>query len=325
MPRKVETEILDTPEAVAQLVDRLVRIHTLERGEFHYSPTMYIDLEGVNLCREGSISIFTLMVDLDLPIQHVYLIDVHVLGAQAFTTASTKGTTTLKDILQDKTITKVFFDVRNDSDALFAHYGVALQGVEDVQLMESATRETTGSRKYLTGLAKCIDKNMLMWFGNMRQDPIDWKQSKETGERLFKAEHGGSYEVFNERPIPDAIVRYCVGDVRCLPEVYKNLRGVRACHWRDLVRDATKTRIASTHAPDYQPHGRERTLAPWTDEQNKTLDEMNYKPPAREYFDDVDEYGYDDYDEYGYDDYYDIRDDNDFEDWTRMPWQGPPS
>ena len=33
---------------------------------------------------------------------------------------------TLKDILQEEKILKVLFDIRNDSDALFAYFGVEL-------------------------------------------------------------------------------------------------------------------------------------------------------------------------------------------------------
>ena len=51
-------------------------------------------------------------------------------------------------------------------------------------------------------------------------DLASWKLAKEKGERLFKAEHGGSYEIFNQRPIPDEIVSYCVGDVQCLPRLW---------------------------------------------------------------------------------------------------------
>jgi exonuclease 3'-5' domain-containing protein 1 len=56
---------------------------------------------------------------------------VHSLGLEAFNVNNIKEKT-LKDILQDKKTPKVFFDVRNNSDALFAHFGVVLQGVEDV-------------------------------------------------------------------------------------------------------------------------------------------------------------------------------------------------
>ena len=129
--KDIKTEIINTMEQVGDLIEWLILRHT--------PPTMYIDLEGVNLCREGSISILTLLIDTGTPTVSVYLIDVHTLGAQAFNTAGVEGKT-LRDILQDEKIPKVFFDVRNDSDALFAHFGVALQGIEDVQLMESATR-----------------------------------------------------------------------------------------------------------------------------------------------------------------------------------------
>ncbi|KAF2452288.1 hypothetical protein BDY21DRAFT_388691 [Lineolata rhizophorae] len=205
---------------------------------------MYIDLEGVDLCREGSLSILTLLIDTGIPTIRVCPIDVYSLGSQAFNTTGIK-LKTLKDILQDKKIPKVFFDVRNDSDALFAHFGVTLQGVEDVQLMESVTRMTTRSRKYLNGLAKCVE-------------------TKEKGERFFKTEHWGSSEIFNQRPIPNDIISYCV----------------------DLVNDKTKKRVTTSQKPEYQPHGPNRTLAPWSEEQNRTLDEWNHVPPPYDYFDD---------------------------------------
>lgn len=150
--RDAKTCIVNTAKQIGDLVDRMILHHAPPAPS---KPSMYIDLEGVNLCRDGSLSIFTLLIDTGTPTMNVYLIDVHSLGSQAFNTAGIKRKT-LKNILQDETISKVFFDVRNDSDALFSHFGVALKGVEDIQLMESATRKTTSSRKYVTGLAKCV-------------------------------------------------------------------------------------------------------------------------------------------------------------------------
>ena len=94
------------------------------------------------------------------PTIRVYLIDVYSLGSQAFNATGIKEKT-LNNIVQDKKIPKVFFDVRNDLDDLFAHFGMALQETEDVQLIESATRRTTSFRKYLNGLAKCIERGVL--------------------------------------------------------------------------------------------------------------------------------------------------------------------
>ncbi|KAF1990511.1 hypothetical protein K402DRAFT_390133 [Aulographum hederae CBS 113979] len=170
----IKTEIIDTTKRIVDLVDWLVSRHA--PPNLLQKPTMYIDLEGINLCREGSVSILSLLIDTGTPITRIYLIDVHAMGLLAFNTPSIQKKT-LKDILEDRQIPKVFLDVRNDSDALFAHFGIALQGVEDVQLMESATRPTTRSRKHLGSLAKCIEQNMSGSF-----DRASWKLAKEKGE-----------------------------------------------------------------------------------------------------------------------------------------------
>jgi exonuclease 3'-5' domain-containing protein 1 len=265
--QECKTEIINTTAQIADLVDWLVLRHAPPRP---HKPTMYLDLEGVNLCREGSLSILTLLIDTGIPTKRVCLIDVHTLGEPAFTTAGAKGTT-LQDILQDATIPKVFFDVRNDSDALFAHFGVALQGAEDVQLMESAARKTTTSREFLNGLASCVRD--YLGFGGGRL--AGWKLAKEKGERLFKREHGGSYEVFNRRPMPEDIIAYCVGDVQYLPELRAKFWAYR---WRDLVEGECKKRVAASQRSDYRPHGEGRAIAPWSEEQNMALDQWHNPP-----------------------------------------------
>jgi exonuclease 3'-5' domain-containing protein 1 len=276
--RDIKTEIINTTKQIRDLVDWLILRHPPPEP---YQPTIYIDLEGVNLCREGSISILALLIDTGIPTICAYLIDVYSLGSQAFNTIGIKRKT-LKDILQDEKIPKVFFDVRNDSDALFAHFGVALQGVEDIQLMESASRTTTSSRKYMNGLAKCIEQGVL--YGS---DLTSWKQAKENGARLFKPELGGSYEVFEQRPMPNEIISYCIGDVQYLPELWSRFRW-KTYRWRDLVNEETKKRVEASQKPEYQPHTPERTLASWSKEQNRTLDEWNYVPPPRDDFEDDD-------------------------------------
>ncbi len=265
--------VLNATKQVGALVDWLI---SRDADPELYAPTMYIDLEGVNLCREGSLSILTLLIDEGTPTLHVFLIDVYSLGSQAFDTAGVEKKT-LKDILQDKKIPKVFFDVRNDSDALFTHFGVALQGVQDIQLMESASRTTTRSRKYLNGLAKCVEQGVLH-----DSDLQSWKLAKEKGGQLFKAEYGGSYEVFNQRPIPSDIISYCVGDVQYLPELWRKFRP-KTDRLRDLVNDETKKRVETAQKPEYQPNGPGRTLAPWSEDQNRTLDQWNYIPPPHNY------------------------------------------
>jgi exonuclease 3'-5' domain-containing protein 1 len=258
-----EVEVVDTTAQIVRLIDSIAAPRPS-------SPILYIDLEGVKLSRHGSISILTLLVDCDNT-QRVYLVDVHALNAFAFSTAGITNKT-LKHILESQQIIKVFFDVRNDSDALFAHFGIALKGVEDVQVMESATRKTTASRRLLNGLARCIEDN-LSHFSN-RQELARWKLTKTNGERLFKPELGGSYDVFNRRPIPEELIGYCVGDVKYLADL-RNFFLAQIHNSRHLVDEESRARVAASQKPAYQPHGQHKALAPWTKEQNGFLDRIN--------------------------------------------------
>ena len=67
--------------------------------------------------------------------------------------------------------------------------------------MESATRTTTSSRKYLNGLAKCIEQGVLHG-----SDLTSLELAKGKGGQSFKAEFGGTYKVFEQRPIPTEII-----------------------------------------------------------------------------------------------------------------------
>ncbi|KAI4604697.1 hypothetical protein J4E80_010963 [Alternaria sp. BMP 0032] len=275
----VNHEMLDTPQAIVELIDKLMSIHEA-RDDALDRPVIHISLEGVNLGRSGTISIITLLIHESPSSQHTYLIDVQRLGTQTFSTASANGKT-LKHILEDEKTPKVFFDVRIDSAALFAFYGIALEGVQDVQLMESAARETTESREYLTGLAHYMAQSR--GIGSFHQYTI-WSRNQEAGEQLFRPELGGSYDVFNKRPLPDDIVKYCVGRVKCLPELRNKLWGGRRQDWRDLVQDETDRRVAYSHAADYQPGGTDWVLAPWTDDQNMVLDMFNLPSDSEDDF-----------------------------------------
>jgi exonuclease 3'-5' domain-containing protein 1 len=64
--------------------------------------TLYIDLEGKSLSRNGTICVVSILVHLE---KVVRLIDVTVLGQQAFTTATGDGKT-LKSIPEDSSICK---------------------------------------------------------------------------------------------------------------------------------------------------------------------------------------------------------------------------
>ncbi|KAE8360863.1 hypothetical protein BDV27DRAFT_161282 [Aspergillus caelatus] len=193
---------LNTAISVADVVEELFELPA-------DPPSLYLDLEGTNLSRHGSISILQISV---LPHNRTYLIDIHMLKENAFAKAASNGQT-LKKLLETESVPKVFFDVRNNADALYNCFGITLAGVQDLQLMELATRNF--SKKYVHGLAKCIENDAPMTLSERNA----WKLGKEKGLKLFAPERGGSYEVFNVWPLALDILRV----VQDILELYHTL------------------------------------------------------------------------------------------------------
>ncbi|KAH9882711.1 hypothetical protein J1614_000076 [Plenodomus biglobosus] len=142
--------VVDCDSALSDMVDTLAGLPVAP-------PSIYVDLEGIKLSRQGTISILQIYV---LPKNYTYLIDVYQLQHSAFSITGKESDKCLKAILEANDIPKVFFDVRNDSDALFHHFQISLSGVEDIQLMELATR--TFPRRCVNGLQRCIEKDAVM-------------------------------------------------------------------------------------------------------------------------------------------------------------------
>ncbi len=237
---------VDSCSAIADLVDSLTDLPASP-------PSLYLDLEGVNLSRQGTISILQLLVSS----QHrTYLIDVHTLGSKAFSTVGANGQT-LATILESETIPKVFFDVRNDSDALYSHFGIRLVGVQDVQVMEFATRRVRG--RFVSGLSKCIERDGMMTITERQE----WLATKEKGLKLFTPERGGSYELLNVRPLCEELILYCVQDVQFLPRLWSGYFSKLTPSLLARVKMATGERVKSSQSEMYNGHGKHKALGPW--------------------------------------------------------------
>jgi exonuclease 3'-5' domain-containing protein 1 len=74
------------------------------------SPPLFVDLEGTNLGRSGSISILSLYA---VHKGIIYLVDVYELGKTAFSNPQPGQNTSLRAILESPSVKKVMFDVRN--------------------------------------------------------------------------------------------------------------------------------------------------------------------------------------------------------------------
>jgi exonuclease 3'-5' domain-containing protein 1 len=264
--------------------------------------SLYLDLEGTNLCRHGTISIITILVR---PQNTIRLIDVVILGKLAFTTPSTNDPgKTLKSIFESSSIPKYLWDTRNDADALWSHYKVALDGVTDVQLMENASR--TGSKEYLRGLDKCVQFDLKLGFMELNQ----WLRTKQNVTKMMQS------GVFAKRPMDEKTVQYCVGDVRYLPKLYEVYMGKLNEQWMGKVKLESNKRVEETRGESYEPQGPRKMFGPWgvgSDSGTKRLsmeeflEHLEDERMAR-YDDDVGYYDDDYDDDVGY---YD----DDYDDW----------
>lgn len=240
----MSANFIDTVDALTRMVDDIVSTTT--------TPFIFVDLEGIDLSRHGSISILQLLIP---PTPVVHLVDIFRMQGHAFESPGTKDKT-LKDILESDQYVKVFFDVRNDSDALFSHFGVDLKGVLDLQLVEYASRPTAG--RLIKGLAKCISEDHQMGCTESRK----WTQVKEAGQKLFAPERGGAYAVFNERPLPEALRDYCVQDVMILPKLLVGYANRLQPHMAVQVIDESSKRVLQSQAAHFNGQGRHMALAP---------------------------------------------------------------
>jgi exonuclease 3'-5' domain-containing protein 1 len=246
----IGTTVVDSVSLLKSVIDAVIELPK------NFS-SLFIDLEGINLGRNGSVFI----VSLYLPSRkRVYLIDVHRLGAEAFSTVNSEGKS-LKSILKSPVILKVLFDVRHDPDALFSHYGISFDGIRDVQLMEIGTRK--GSKDFVLGLSKCVAKDSTISAAEKKA----WELTKSNTRRLFDPTLGGRYEIFNERPLPPAIVEYCAGDVTLLPDLFNTydakLRRPGEEIWQSRVLQATKERIKLSQSPTFDGTSTSNTRGPW--------------------------------------------------------------
>lgn len=247
-PTSLATPSSDVIDSIQLLIPVIDKLKTLPTNP----PSLYLDLEGVNLGRLGSISILQIHV----PSDNTYLIDIHKLGDTAFQTPGTNGDT-LKQILESTEIPKVIFDVRNDSAALYHNYGIRLAGTQDLQLMELATR--TRSRVHLQSLAQCIERDAALSFSELNNS----RAVKEAGKKLFAPEKGGRYEVFNERPLAEEMRAYCVQDVVYMPKLWTVYSTKLSPEWKDEVDNETEKRIASSMSASFNGKGNHMRYGPW--------------------------------------------------------------
>lgn len=248
--------LVDTPDTLDTFLNNLPPAGTL-----------YMDLEGNRLSRHGTLDIMTILPQPERETRNAppapaqsdaYVVNVHKLGAATFD----HGAPSLRAILEGTTHTKAFWDVRNDSDALYAHFGVALAGVVDVQLLEllGGTRPARMRRERVCGLQQAVGMGTALTL----QERAGWVAAKQVGQVLFRPDAGGSYGVFQEQELSGEVLAYCANDVRCLPALrWEYERRIKGKEKLERARVAAAARVQESWGVGYDPYGKDRAQSPW--------------------------------------------------------------
>lgn len=237
--------LIDSQESVVSLLEKL-------EGSPVQPPFLFVDLEGVNLSRQGSVAIMQVLMP---PDPSVHLIDIHNLQEEAFQTETREGLS-LKALLQSDKFVKIFFDVRNDSDALYSHFDVNLSCVVDLQVLEYATRPSHGN--LVNGLVKCVSQLPEIGMTEL----AEWKSVKDQGHKLIAPERGGRYEVLQERPLSADVVKYCVQDVLMLPKLLLSYSQRLDPSLAMKAHEETLRRIRLSQTPGFNGKGQHMARAP---------------------------------------------------------------
>jgi exonuclease 3'-5' domain-containing protein 1 len=164
-----------------------------------------VDLEGKQLSRMGEIDI----VQIGVRSGDAFLFDISTLGSQAFDNG-------LQQLLESDRITKLLFDCRMDADALHHLYRVNLRNFLDVQILHHTSDHS--HHKYDIEYMKGLDKVLQRLARKKLLTPEELElalQVKKAGRRLYDPEqkHGGSFEIWKQRPLHPILQMYCAVDV----------------------------------------------------------------------------------------------------------------
>ena len=127
-----------------------------------------------------------------------------------------------------------------------------------MQLLDIASRRSRNiPTKFVSGLTRCIEKYV--------HPPNEWKQVKEEGNVLFSPEKGGSYDIFEQRPLDARILAYCAQDVALmfqLEAAMKGKMGKKGKGWDERIIVASASRVAESKSSKYEGRAAKRIIAP---------------------------------------------------------------
>ena len=246
-----------------------------------------VDCEGVAMSRVGPITLLQVAAGRD-----VFLFDVQALGTEhLFGGVDDAPRTPLRDALENPHATKLMFDCRVDSDALYHQHGVKLAGVFDVQLADVAARRRRSlAVTFLAGMPKCAQRHLSAGAAAAEaalaaldgpaaaregaEPPITAEAVSRVTEHLktkvkalYAPDRGGDSGLWALRPISVDARRYAALDVWLLGEIHDAMTSSESLdeEWTGRVVRASEARVVEyrdAKEPVLQFRDPERAVAP---------------------------------------------------------------
>jgi exonuclease 3'-5' domain-containing protein 1 len=209
-----------------------------------------VDLEGVDLGKPpGSADILQIHNGAN---NKTYIIDLLTLQFSAFLMTAPGLTLTLKQVLESPNIPKYFHDVRNDSNALWFHYKISLEGTLDTQIMQNVvyTSRDENDCRYpkkdrIVGLSLCMEEERML---------LTWEEQVEFNRNKQLFQRGDDWSVMRIRPMPERVIKYCTNDVKYLLRLVDRYDGlVRDEKQKRMYTLESERRIAESKMEEYEP------------------------------------------------------------------------
>jgi exonuclease 3'-5' domain-containing protein 1 len=185
------------------------------------------------------------------------------------------------------------WDCRADSDALYAHYDVALNGVIDAQLAENATNPKSQSDKKVIELLTCVEKRLNLPAGKVttfsetkamgrdamaegidfvinhtkkvgdEESGYQWISTDDVGKE-DRVKEGRATSAMALRPLHPYMTNYCVQDVVVLPQILERCMQSKfwSAEWQDRVVKESIARLNQARAADYNPESKTMNQPP---------------------------------------------------------------
>jgi len=202
------------------------------------------------------------LIDLHLLVpsnRTLYTVNVRKLGDVAFSAVGNCDMS-LGVLLEATNIPKVGFDIRDISRILFHRFNVPLAGVHDIQLMELASRKDGQQKKFLSGLARCIDQDL----SNGHPDKVRWLNPADAKDLQF-------YQRFGHAP------PWIMKRVEIFPSLYEvyntKLSRPNSADWLRLAKQESEQRVHDAKSKLKKAKTEKRSWGPevfWDDQQKQT-------------------------------------------------------